>query len=146
MKKHLILSSVFLFALSVGVVVFPSIALAQITNPAIGNLGNSAAAAETGSTFTRYFVTIWRALIFLGGLALLFNLINGAIDWITAAGDSGKIQKGRDKILQSVIGMIILASSFVFVSFISQLLFNFDLLNLTIPTASGVNTTIEGTP
>jgi len=115
--------------------IFPSQILAVgITNPAIGNLGNSAVRAENGSIFTGYFVTIWRSIIFIGILGLLFNLLSGGLDWIFAGGDSGKIQKGRDKMVQSVIGAIVLAATFIIISYVSELLFNFDLLNITIPT------------
>ncbi len=117
---------------------------AGITNPAIGSLGDSSTKAESGSTFTGYFVTIWRALIFVGVLALLFNLLNGGLDWILAGGEAAKIQKGRDKMVQSVIGMVILAGSFVIISYVSSLLFNFDLLNLTVPTVGSAGPT--GTP
>jgi len=134
MKKTLILSSILGLLLVAAIV--PGKVSADIINPVIGNLGNSAAQAETGSTFTGYFITIWRALITIGALALLFNLINGAFDWILAGGDSSKIQKGRDKMVQSVIGMIVLATSFVFITYLSSLLFNFDLLNLTLPNAA----------
>ncbi len=133
MKKNLITLGIFLFLLLGSVFIFPSHISAQITNPVIGSLGNDAAAAQSGSTFTQYFITIWRAVIFLGVLMLLINLVSGAFEWILAGGEHAKVQKGRDKMTQSVIGMIVLAMSFTLVSFLSQTLFSFDLLNLTIP-------------
>lgn len=42
---------------------------------------------------------------------VLFYLLWGGIEWITAGGDSSKIQKGRDRIVQSIIGLIVLAST-----------------------------------
>lgn len=60
----------------------------------------------------------------------------GAIEWITAGGDSGKVGKARDKITQAIIGLVILVGSFVIIGFIGRVFFggDFDLLNLTIPT------------
>lgn len=130
-KKTLILG-IFCFALAT-ILLLPTQISAAITNPAIGALGTDVAKAESGSTFTGYFITLWRSLILVGVLILLFNLLSGGLDWILAGGESGKIQKAREKMVQSVIGMVVLASSFAAISYLSQLFFNFDLLNLTIP-------------
>jgi hypothetical protein len=104
-----------------------------ITNPVIGGLGDDAEKAKSGELFTSYFVDIWNAVITVGGLIVLVMFLWGAIEWITAGGDSSKIEKARDRILQSLIGLIILVSSFVIIGFISQLLFGeeFSLLNLS---------------
>lgn len=106
---------------------------AQITNPAIGDLGNKPGEAASGATFTSYFVRIWQAIITVGGLAVLLYFVWGGIEWITAGGDSGKIEKARNKITQSVIGMIILAGSFAIIGLINTLFFgnDFNLLNPT---------------
>jgi hypothetical protein len=108
--------------------------MAEITNPVISpKLGSNSAAANSGDTFASYFITIWRALIVIGALALLFNLINGAIEWVTAGGEKGKVEHARQKMTNAVVGMVILASTFAIISFISNL-FGFNLLQLTIPT------------
>lgn len=123
---------------------------AQVVNPSIGDLGGATAngtadaaavnSVRSGSTFTRMFILLWRAIITVGGLALLLYLVWGAVEWITAGGDSGKIQKARDKMIQSVIGMIILASSFIIVRTINTLFFGtteFNLLQLSLPMLGG---------
>lgn len=111
----------------------PSMAQAQITNPAIGTeLGGNRAGAESGQTFTMYFVQLWQAFITVGGIAVLLYFIWGAIDWITAGGDSGKIEKARNKITQAIIGMVILVGSFAIIGFISTLFFG-DSFNLLAP-------------
>ena len=145
MKKIFLFSLFFTTVLLISAVVLPSQALAQITNPAIGALGSNAKDAQSGVTFTTYFITLWRALIFVGGLAVLFNLVMGAMDWILAGGEQAKIQKGRDKITQSIVGMIVLAGTFVIITYVSQLFFNFDLLNLTIPSVDQAGQNNNGT-
>lgn len=110
-----------------------------LTNPAIDvNLGNRIDEAESGATFLSYFITIWRALITVGALAVIIMFLWGAIEWITAGGDSAKVGKARERITQAVIGMILLVGSFVIIGFIGQVFFgdNFDILNLTLPTPS----------
>ncbi len=58
----------------------------------------------------------------IGAVAVLLFLILGAIEWITAGGDSGKIQKAREKITQAVIGLVVLVSSWAILMFVQQLL------------------------
>lgn len=112
----------------------PMNVFAEISNPVISPvLGSGANKAYQGTTFSSYFITIWRALITIGGLTLIFNLVNGALEWISAGGAKDKVEHGRQKMTNAVIGMVILSASFAFVSFISSL-FGFNLLQLTIPT------------
>jgi hypothetical protein len=135
MKKRLItLTSL----LSAFFVLATNVVQAQITNPAISErLGGDAQAAAEGTVFVTYFIILWRGVIAVGGLFVLIYFMWGSIEWITAAGEAGKITKARDKIIQAVIGMIMLISSFAIIGFVSTLFFgdDFNLLNLTIPQA-----------
>lgn len=110
-----------------------SLSFAQITNPVTGSLGDDAEAASSGETFVSYFITLWNTAISIGAILVLFYFLWGALEWITAGGDSGKIEKARNKIFQSIIGLLVLVSSFVIIGFISQLLFGeeFSILNLS---------------
>lgn len=104
-----------------------------ITNPAVGALGDNPDLAMSGSITLTYFILIWKTIINLGGLLLILYFIWGAVDWITSGGDSGKIASARNKIIQAVIGMILLAFSFVIIGFIGFLLFGdeFNIMDLT---------------
>lgn len=105
-----------------------SILLAQITNPAVAPIFGSAAAAPS-TALASIVVTLWRTAITLGGLALLIMLIIGALEWITAGGDKGKVQAARDRMTQSVIGMLVLAGTVAISVFVGKVL-GIDLLNL----------------
>lgn len=127
-------------------ITLPSELSAQITNPAIGELGGNQgndgynpntgaiAQAKSGSMLLTQFVRYWGIAISIGAIILLGMLVWGGIEWITSAGDKGKLEKARSRIFQSVIGMLVLATSFILVGFVSGLLFgdNFDLLNLNL--------------
>lgn len=110
-------------------------ASAQITNPVLGNIGTDDKAAESGATFARLFVYFWNVVIIVGGIVVLVNFIQAALEWITAGGDSSKIGKARDKILQSFIGLAILVFSFILINFVGDILFGneFELLQFTLP-------------
>lgn len=109
---------------------------AGLYNPATGQMNTNPTAAAAGLTFVTYFITIWQALITVGGLMVIIYFLWGAIEWITAGGDSGKVGKARDKITQAVIGLVILVGSFVIIAFLGGLFFgrDFDLFRLTFPT------------
>lgn len=137
MKKRSLLLSSFLFALTSFV---PQFVQAAINNPALnetlGGTANNAATAEDGTVFVTYFIVLWRGVIAVGSLLVLVYFMWGAIEWITAAGEAGKITKARDKITQAVIGLIMLISAFAIIGFLSSLFFgpDFNLLNITFPT------------
>lgn len=60
-------------------------------------------------------------LSFLGVIFLLLIIYAGFL-WMTAAGDEGKVDKAKDILITSVIGLIILLSAYAISSFvISQL-------------------------
>ena len=107
---------------------------AQINNPAINNAIGEYEKVKDGKAFTNQVMVFWNGIIILGGLALLLNIIIASIQWITAGGDSGKIEKSRDVVIQSIIGMVILTSAFVIIKFLNNLLFpETNLLNPVIP-------------
>lgn len=130
MKKTALLLIITLCLLTTGVT--PVMAQGGITNPAIGNLGNDPSAASSGTTFEAYFITLWQALISVGGLLVLVYFLWGGIEWISAGGDSGKVQKARDRITQAIIGLVVLVGAFAIITWISQIFFgdDFNILRL----------------
>lgn len=106
-------------------------ALAAITNPAVPGGTNPSGGA---SQFAQSIAVLWRTIIIIGGLAFLLYFLWGGIDWIFAGGDQGKVEEARKKITQALIGLAILAGSFVIVEFIAQAI-GMDLLKINWPTA-----------
>lgn len=105
--------------------------LAQITNPAVpvvsqasGNSGQIGA-----SILGRYIGILIPTAVIVGGMAVLLYLILGAISWITAGGDKGKIEKARERMIQSVIGLVVLTSVVAMANFLGPI-FGLDLLQL----------------
>jgi len=65
---------------------------------------------------------ILSAVIAISALLVFINLITGAIGWITAGSDKGKVEKARDQMTQSVIGIFVLAASLAFFVFLQSVL------------------------
>ena len=61
--------------------------------------------------FGLFFGNIMSAVMTLAAVLVFGFLIWGAIEWITSGGDSGKLEKARNRIGNAVIGLIILAAA-----------------------------------
>jgi len=128
--KKFLQSLIVVLVVTLSQVIAPQPALAAIVNPGIGaSLGGNVAEAQSGVIFSRYFISIWRGVITVGGVLLLVYFLWGAVEWITAGGDSGKITKARDRLTQSMIGFIILVSAAVIIAFLGKVFFG-DTINL----------------
>jgi hypothetical protein len=128
MKKTLFALST-IFALLLSAFISANAVMAQITNPAIGEWGDNAAGAESGSLFATIFVYFWRAIILVGALLVIFFFVSGAIDYISAGGEKGKTEAARNKITTAVIGFIILIFSFTAIAVIGNVI-GFNLLDI----------------
>ena len=106
-------------------------AYAAITNTAVPG-GNSPTSAPKQFAIT--MATLWQTIIIVGGLAFLLYFLWGGLQWILAGGDKGKIDEARGKITQGLIGLAVLAASYVIIKFLQGAL-GLDLLNITWPTA-----------
>ncbi len=102
-------------------------AYAQIVNKAIKNLGgtgsSSPAQAESGLLFGTYFVRLWGTTTTIGAFLVLGYFIWGAFDWLTSAGEKGKLESARNKMIHSVIGLVILVSLYTIIGVISDIFF-----------------------
>lgn len=65
---------------------------------------------------------IIKLIFIIATLAAFGFLIFGGVEWITSGGDSGKIQSARNKIVQAVIGLLVLASTWAIMNFVVGLL------------------------
>lgn len=68
------------------------------------------------------FLTIFASILFI-----VYFLIGG-IEWITAGGDSGKVQKARDKMVNGVIGLVVIIGAYGVIGLIGRVI-GLDLLN-----------------
>ena len=106
------------------------------TNFNIGEAGQDiiphATVGNYQENFWSWVSSLLSVLMPVAFLLVLLYLIWGAFDWITAEGDSSKLEKARKKMMHAVIGLLLLVSAFIVIGFVSSLLFgeSFDILNL----------------
>ncbi len=108
-----------------------SLAHAAITNTAVPG-GDSPDASPQQFAIT--IATLWQTIILVGGLAFILYFLHGGLQWITAGGDKGKIDEARGKITQGLVGLALLAASYVIIKFI-EMAIGMNILNIIWPTA-----------
>jgi hypothetical protein len=99
--------------------------LGEFKPPVINNWNNAAALQDTTQTLSTFEVVISSLLTIattVGGLLFLYTFIMGALGWITAGGDSGKITKARDQMVQGAIGLVILVGAYAIIGLIGAVL------------------------
>lgn len=69
----------------------------------------------------------------VGGLIVLIMLIWGAFEWIASGGDKENVGKARNRIINALIGLAVLAIAFALANLFAKFT-GFDIGNLTIPT------------
>lgn len=60
-------------------------------------------------------------LTVVASIFFIVNMMLAALNWVTAGGDSGKIQKARDAMIQNVIGLIIVVGSYAIIGLIGSI-------------------------
>lgn len=65
-------------------------------------------------------------------LALVF-LIIGGVKWLTSQGEKEGVNKARETIVASIVGLVIIFLSYLIIDFVLQLFVNVNLSNLTFP-------------
>lgn len=68
-------------------------------------------------------------LTIMGGLFFIVYSFLGAFGWITAGGDSGKVEKARERIFHGVLGLIVLVMSYALIGIVGTIV-GLDLINL----------------
>lgn len=64
-----------------------------------------------------------RFIVVIAGLFALLQFLAGGLAYITSAGDKGKLTEAQNRIQMSLVGLIIIAASFLIIAIISQVLF-----------------------
>jgi hypothetical protein len=71
-------------------------------------------------------------MVTIAVLAALIYIILGAFQWITSGGDKAKVESARNHIIAAVVGLVIIALSFVILNIVTNLLGIGGLANLEI--------------
>lgn len=90
--------------------------------------GSAASAVNATANLENFISAIIGLLTILAGLFFIVYFLLAAFKWITAGGDSGKVSKARDQIIQGIIGLILIVAAYSVVGLIGTVL-GLDLLH-----------------
>ncbi len=82
------------------------------------NLGNGQGAAQAGSQLPILIGRIIRTILGLLGIIFLVLMVYAGFLWMTARGESDPVDKAKDIIKQSIIGLIIIFLAYALTGFI----------------------------
>ena len=104
-------------------------ALAQVFNP-VPDPPPGDLVENPGEAFGYYLAFYWGVFVTVGMIAVLLFFLWGSFDWITSGGDKNKVETARNKMMNAVVGAILLGSAYVIIGFIGYLI-GIDLLKPT---------------
>lgn len=95
--------------------------VSPITNPVVtGFVGKSQ--ADTPALFAGLFAGIVGLLLVVASIWAFVHFLIGGIEWITSAGDKGKLEAAQHHIINALIGIIIVFSSWAIFALLLQFL------------------------
>ncbi|KKT30193.1 MAG: hypothetical protein UW16_C0016G0013 [Microgenomates group bacterium GW2011_GWC1_44_10] len=77
---------------------------------------------ETTQT-TDVISALVRFIVVIAGIFALWNLLTGGLAFISSGGDKGKLTEAQNKIQMSLVGLVVIAASFIIIAIISKVLF-----------------------
>lgn len=107
--------------LSVSLVLAPTAALALVL-PNCNNLNG--VSCRTDTSVTGLITTVINWLLALAGLVAVLFLIIGGFWYITSAGNEETAEKGKNTVINALIGIVIIVLSYVIVQVIANLVSN----------------------
>lgn len=88
------------------------------TRIAFAQTGNGATALSTSTTPVQIIVKYYNFALYLGGAIVFCLVVWGGIQYLVAAGGSGK-ENGKDRIYKALLGFGILLGTYLILNFIS---------------------------
>ena len=101
----------------------------KIVNPF---LKDSALENFSGLEFIEKFIPATIGLVLVAGLTFfVFMFLWGAISWILSGGDKGGVESARSRITNSLVGVVLLLSTFAVIKLV-EFFFGIDILSIDI--------------
>ena len=92
-------------------------------NDIIGTITPPASIPSSAGDTTSFLSTLITFIIVLAGIFSLWQFIIAGLNYITAGGDKAKVEIAQAKINHALIGLVIIAISFILSAIAGQILF-----------------------
>ena len=100
---------------------------------AIKNLAIKNLPSDGGQALAKYLAIIWQVIVILGSLFVLLYLAWGALDWILSGSNPDRLKRAKDKIFNSLFGLVFLALTYLIIKLVGLFL-GINILNPDWPT------------
>lgn len=90
----------------------------------IGNITVPAGIPQDVLKTGDFLSALVRFMVVIAGVFTLWQFLSGALGFITSNGDKGKLTEAQNKIQSAIVGLIIMAASFIIIALISKILFD----------------------
>ncbi len=77
---------------------------------------------DSGKAIGAFLNNVINLIFVFAVFIFLFMIVQAAINWIMSGGDKEAIGKARSRIINAIIGLIILATAYFFTNFVGQVL------------------------
>lgn len=88
----------------------------------VGPFGTGITNATVQGQFGQLLSTLIGTITIVGGLAFVVFFFLGALKWITAGGDKGKVSEAQSQMTNAAIGLIALTASFFIIGIVGGIL------------------------
>jgi hypothetical protein len=89
----------------------------------VGNIDLPTGIPKETIQTTEVISALVRFIVVVAGLFALWQLLTGGLAYISSGGDKGKLTEAQNKITMSLVGLVIIAASFLIIALISKILF-----------------------
>lgn len=89
----------------------------------VGTLTAPESVVKAPSDAGKFMSAIVSFIVVVAGIYALWQLLTGGLGYITSNGDKAKVQESSQKMLMAILGLFIIAASFIIAAVVSRLLF-----------------------
>ena len=87
-----------------------------------GLLNNITSGKDAIEAISKIASTVIGFITITAGVYLIFQLLTASLNWMTASGDKGKLEKAQMQITQSLTGIIMIVAAYAIVSIVGTVL------------------------
>lgn len=111
--------------------------LTQLRNPVLPAPLGGTTVAEGGTALGGLIGALVGGMFIFGFILALFFIMTGAFHWITSGGDKTNLEQARNKIIHSIVGLMVLAAAWAIMVLLGQF-FGIDFPEIKIPSIPNV--------
>lgn len=93
------------------------------SNDVVGTLNPPESVIKRTADVGNFMSAIISFIVVIAGVYALWQLLTGGLGYITSNGDKAKVQEASQKMLMAILGLFIIAASFIIAAVVSRLLF-----------------------